>query len=208
VIRYDGTDLVDLNLEQGLNVTGIWGSGEENIYVVYDYRRARRFDGTSWSEVDFGFDVSPHGIRIVAGATADNVLMCDYETLFFDGSDWAKFPHDPYGQIVGLWCQAANDYYGVTEDRVVHFDGAGWSEVFRLPGYADDWDLTGVWADATGSVYAAGEYGDLWRYSGGELTFFNRSVMTITGIWAAAANDAYAVTDRGAYLHFDGKEWS
>jgi hypothetical protein len=175
---------------------------------VGNFNHAQHYDGTSWSELVIDAEMYRYDVMEVTGASADNVLMAGEETWFFNGTEWTGFTHDPRGRIERLWCRAANDYYGVKDDRVMRFDGAGWSEVFRLPGYTNDWELTGVWVDGAGAVYAVGVYGDVWRYSDGELAMFNRSAISITGIWGASDDDVYAVADHGAWLHFDGEEWS
>ncbi|TMO28187.1 glycosyl hydrolase [Pseudoalteromonas sp. S4741] len=63
--------------------------------------------------------------------------------------------------------------------------------------------------DSGNGLFAAGQFGRIYRYGGEQWTlhFDLHLDITILGMWAAGPNEIYAVGDEGLVLVFDGLSW-
>ncbi|HKP56410.1 MAG TPA: hypothetical protein VJV78_06815, partial [Polyangiales bacterium] len=69
--------------------------------------------------------------------------------------------------------------------------------------------LNGVWASASGTVYAVGSGGSIYRYNGSSWSSFSGppTSSNLNGIWGSDANHLWVVGDSGAAFYWDGADW-
>ncbi len=152
---------------------------------------------------------SREGLRIVPGAPG-NVILSWKETRGGIQSIYAQ-RLDPAGQAVwtpdGMPLNAPGPE---CVEPVQAADGTGGSIVswVELPaGYGDA--LRGIWGDASGPLFAAGDRGLICRIENGELSPMpTPTEATLRGLWGSSSSDVFAVGLEGTILHYDGVSWN
>jgi len=184
-----GTDI------SGSELRGIWGSAEEDIFVVGPADTMVRFDGLEWSVQSI--DTEGRELNAVYGTDAENIfaLANTHRTIFYsaDGTNWAKRSSDNLNNaLYSLW--------GLTPDNMIATGNVSefWVLVYyyyavmyvninnaaniatATPAAMIDADLYGVWGSATTDIYAVGQngckrnnlgycttdYTSIWHYDG------------------------------------------
>jgi len=182
----------------------------------------RRFDGTSWSLVNFGAE---RLILDAHGSASNDVWAVGMHGAVWrwNGQAWtpqdisSAVPHDgspcPEVSLHGVWARAHDDVWAVGyiypssegPGLILHFDGAGWK---RFPVDARDGFLA-VWAGASNDAWATGASGIAYHFDG---TTWTRSWPTINrylySVWGSGPSDVWAAGNGGALIHFDGQSWS
>ncbi len=163
IYHYDGSDWTR---QATLPTTtyGIWGTSSDDVWVVGANGMIYRYDGNSWNAVTSPTDLR---LREIWGTAPNDVFIVgDDEAAFhWDGSTWT--PVDPGGlglyDYEGVWGNTSTDMYiaseWISEGHVHHFDGATWETVVDDPVRT----LLGVGGISTGSVWAVGESGTIYR---------------------------------------------
>ena len=96
----------------------------------------------------------------VSGRRDGKYVVC----LRRGNGDWSKI-YDPgvSGTLYGIWAGALDNAYAVgTSGKVVHWDGATWSDITN-PGYYDE--LRGIYGNDNG-IWVSGANGRLMSYNG------------------------------------------
>jgi hypothetical protein len=147
----------------------------------------------------------------------------------YDGSGWVEQHREADLRLRGLWGSSPTNLYTVGFDffepigRMLHYDGATWTEV---PGFASEFaelSLEAVWGASERDIFAVGGAFDgeadrslIYRYMG---DFWQRMLVTgtpdptLTDVWGSSPTDVYAVgripePRAGVVLHYDGNEWT
>jgi hypothetical protein len=176
-------------------------------------------------------DVWAVGFRLLRGE--DRVPLA----LYWDGGRWRSFqpPAPSSASLVAVAASGPRDVWAVgeaAEPFVVHWSGAGWSQVPLAPVDAEDglrriWDLVAV---SSTDAWLAGQVGigahrpviqhwDGVRWSNVATppvpTSMNGSTLRGLGavsagdVWAVGERDGSAETERGCLIeHWDGNRWS
>lgn len=135
--------------------TGLWASGPDDLWAVCRGGEIFHRNATEWSKVASS---TTQDLQAIYGFAANDVwAVGNSNTLVhWNGSAWRPVSAPAGGGLIGIWGAAANDVYavgnGFNGGRVIHFDGAAWTEVLIM-GSSTELDRV---ADAQGHVYAAG----------------------------------------------------
>ncbi|MCP4713729.1 MAG: hypothetical protein GY868_01325, partial [Deltaproteobacteria bacterium] len=166
--------------EYRMNLNGVWGSSESNVYVVGEY-----------------------GCKISWGSCIDGTESNIIHTSEWKG-DFTAVDTGSTATLYAIWGTAANDIFAVgAAGTVLHYDGSAWAAM-ATP--ANTPDLKAVWGLSGASVYAVGNGGTILYYDGS--TWAEQTSDTtedLTGIWGAASDDIY-ITGTGGTLLSSGAE--
>ena len=204
IFHYDGQAWSEQFIQNGVTLNGVWGSSATDVFAVgpdplgaFGYDGAiLHYNGTTWSPMT------------TRGLGSGEVALY---------SVWGSSPTDVY--VVG------EDFAGLPNALVAHFNGSGWSRVllpatflrvlFDVHGTSaqDVWavgfndlgfDLRG---SAARSSLRAGNavrqildaQGIILHYNGSGWTEFGTPELDLVfnGVWSAAPNDVFAVGQRG-----------
>ena len=180
--HYDGNTWTSstLSLPSGCtsgNLSGVWGTGPSDIYVVGTGNTAvpliYHYDGSSWTSSS----LTQGGLYGVWGSNTSDVYAVGNRTniLFeevglashYDGSTWTDIsPNLPNGWtsewLRGVWGSGVGDVYAVGTGNnsvpvIDHYDGSSWISVSaNLPGGWTSGALSSVWGSGAGNIYAVG----------------------------------------------------
>lgn len=193
----------------GVDIHGIWGT-----WLVGQAGAVLRFDGTRATSVwegpiddvyDHVWASSDDDVWIAGrrGARGYVVVHGTNDVFEVDKTIGSQPVHALYGF-------AKNDVWmAVGNGRMMHFDGAKWTERFATP---DGSRLRAIWGVRSDDVWAAGDGGTLHRWNGSTFApYAIEGAQRFFGVWGRASDDVWAISDgegKAQLFHFDGAKWS
>jgi hypothetical protein len=146
VFRFDGTAWSKV-LSEGFT-TGVWGSDEQNVYVVSGLN-CFHFDGFTWTDIPIAGQALL--MTDVWGSSADDVFIVGSfgNISRFDGTSWQPMSSGVQESLGSVWGSGPTDVWAVGESSVVHFDGTGW----QVDPVASGFEALGVFGTGPNDVY-------------------------------------------------------
>jgi hypothetical protein len=202
IVEYDGQDWSKTHSGVSGNLTDIWGSSENDVYVV-GYRDLDtdspvdassiilHFDGERWSEVDNNFSIS---LRSIWGSSSTDVFAVgDGSILHYDGNSWSVVEEDLPRPLKTVWGASADSVY-VSGGAIMHYDGVKWTEVVAHGSY-DMWVSPESEVFLVGGGYPAiySDGTDWINRCGIPYHSEERVYLYFTSIWGTSREDVFAV---------------
>jgi hypothetical protein len=184
LVHYDGSvwssELCCGDLAPGLELTGVWGSSKEDVYVI-GFRWGSpsmegdpvsvfmRKNGDVWSE----FGLIETTFHEIWGSSASDVYVTSsavdtkYQESFwhFNGTDLDSPTPQPAGWdiLVGaIWGTAADDIYVVVSAGVIrHFNGTDWKNVYASDPQIQWRAWSDIWGSSSTDVFVVGGNGTI-----------------------------------------------
>jgi hypothetical protein len=193
-------------------LSAVWGSADDDVWIVGDEGTALHYDGAGWSATASGIaDVRLHGVH---GSGPDDVWAVGGEgiVLHWDGIEWSERHRDEKATLLGIWAGVPGSAWaiGVALDAnsgvMLRFgeqiSGLLVSQAHSL------WDIWGssendVWAVGSGAV----ENGFLMRGDGKAFGLEGYEGPPLRAIWGSSEADVWVAPYEGAFQHWDGSAW-
>jgi hypothetical protein len=177
---------------------------------------------------------NPRTLDVTVGTVAEAAFTVACTTRSFD---WTTMVDAGVYDLRDVWGTSSSDVFAVGGQQVVHYDGTGWTEQFRITESVgrDAWalpgGLRGVWASSPTDVFAVGgsfgggvlesPYALILHYDGAgwaEMTRFARDgadFTTLNAVWGTSPSDVFAVgaeehenSSSTLIAHYDGTAWT
>lgn len=206
--------------EFGSYLVGIWGSADDDVYVVGSQKNAvLHYNGSAWNEVE---TPSRTFLNAVWGSSAENIFAVGNQgpILHFNGSQWIEqetpLPTYPPSELYGVCGLNDSNIFAVgkyprqvgsqiDKSIILRYDGQRWFQI-------DDPTLNELYgiSEVAGKLYAVGNQGTILVYDHQQRWTSMESGTTafLTSVWGSSANNVFAVGGAGTILHFDGNNWS
>jgi hypothetical protein len=205
---------------RGGNLTGIWGSSPNDIWIVADNGNIHHFNGSAWS-----FEPSGNSLSDVWGRSATDVWAWGYEKiLHYDGTKWSLSHKSSLAHFRGLWGNSPSNVWAVgfsdsaNAGIIAHYDGSAWSTSYLT--YADY--PVAVWGASSTDLWAVGYTrtsdgvysGFITHNDGGSWSTALTNSRSPFAVWGSsrsfvvAVGGDYAVDGSGIVLGYDGSKWS
>jgi hypothetical protein len=157
-------------LPPGTTVTGIWGTGPDNLYIATNASTNAVYhigpDGMLQAQAVSG------GLRGVTGSDAQHIWAISIASVVFSAGDgnWAlqsPFDDPQFLYVTGIWAASPNDIYatGVRNGgfgAIYHSAGDGTWSAQQATGTR----MYGVWGRSNSDVYAVGGSGQVFHTTG------------------------------------------
>jgi hypothetical protein len=131
MVHYDGSTWTDIPPVTNEGLVDVWAAHPDTIYAVGWNSKIVFYDGINW--VDFVHPFPIGYLQCVWGTSTSDVRAGGDggQMLYFDGVNLQveTIGEAATGSIRGLWGSAPNDYYAVTYDGVLHYDGNTWTPI-------------------------------------------------------------------------------
>jgi hypothetical protein len=194
-------------LESGTfdELTGIWGTGTDSVFITGDNGNILRSDNSTWISMETHTVKDLHAIW---GTAVSDIFAVGESGLIlhYDGSVWSPLNSGITLDLAGVWGTSATDVFAVgTSGTILHYDGSAWSS---MTGGTTN-DLNSIWGSDNSDVFAVGKAGTILHYDGSVWSLLNSGVtFDIKGVWGASATNVFSVGVNGTILHYDGSDWS
>lgn len=194
-------------LPQGQALRGLWGSADNDLWVVGNSNVILHWDGRSFSPMPAPV---AQAWSAVAGSSAKDIWIVGSQgaVLHYDGQSLSQVLSGTSNGLNGLWVNGPRDVWAAGDfGTLIHFDGTTWQSVAVDPALK----LTvfrGVFSPGPDEAWAVGENGTAWHYKGGTGQLTTTAVTTmINSVYGLGASDIWAGT-RGKLLHWQGSSWA
>ena len=206
ILHYDGSSWTTTDAPVALS--GVWGSGPDDVWTVGVEGTVLHYNGTEWSQVRggmgrdlYGLHGFPSGTVYAAGAS---IVLRSY------GSGWDIVVADKDSPHHAIWGESENDLFvvggGINYIMRIR-TGGRWSGQ-DVPG---GWGTyRGVWGSKSSDVFAGGSR--LMHFNGVSWTVMMGATanLQVADVWGSSPTDVYAVQDgvNPGMLHYDGTGWT
>jgi hypothetical protein len=199
-------------------VFGVWGSSASNWWIVGPYGKLLHKTATTLDCVTA--PSAPSWLVDIWGSGANDVFAVgangantDPNLIHFDGGAWSDWSDRvrPFVPVVsGVWGSGAGDVYATGGTKVLHYNGATWSD----SGLVTTHTMVAIWGSSASDVFAAGSEGAMFHFDGTAWTQMMIPAGTTiptdvqwTKLYGTGPHDVYAVGGR-TLLHYDGTAWA
>jgi hypothetical protein len=193
VYFYDGA-VWEQQFAPGQLLNSIWGTADDDIYVVGDGGLVAHFVGLGWKQWPSLTSASFRDAWSLP--RADVFVVGDEGTIFqYDGSDWNDMSRGGPAAFNAVYGTSAMDVLAVgDEGLLLRYDGYIWRSEIGGSFGGFPMDLNGVWAGAPNDYWAIGRNGFIFRYDGAEWRLLSSAVVvssTQRGIWGSRSGDIF-----------------
>jgi hypothetical protein len=241
ILHYDGSGFaLQLSVDH-VSFGDIWGSSNTDVFASgYDIERERgvvyHYDGNQWTEQYVTAD--DDSLFRVWGTSGTDVFVVGQtqegedsvaRVHHYDGVAWGVQYTDPEPRTFfnGVWGTSSSDVFAVGgvdarqgggyEGFVFHYDGATWTEQYRVA----DLTFVDIWGSSGSDIFTVGHnnfdgLGSVFHYDGTQWqpqyeTPAGTGEIFLLSVWGSSGSDVYTsafVRQTNALLHFDGQGWS
>jgi hypothetical protein len=203
------------------NLNAIWGTSQDDVWVVGQRGVILRWNGTEWANIDSPTMYDLHDVWAID--TDDAWAVGDEGTLLrWNGSVWTLIPDvassgdydgDP-DDLVSVHGTSAEDVWVLVkyyEDMILHFNGVSWKS------YPNSHEKAGKQVFSVSKTDAWILDDNLYRWNGiswSSATMTLSNEINFGGIWGNSSDDVWAVGSDylnifsgGLVFHFTGQEW-
>jgi hypothetical protein len=162
ILHYDGIDWAPMSVGPPDTFQGIWGSGENDIFVGGGNQGTIvHYNGLNWSLVHSGFRTS--SIWSTSGSDVFFVGFSGGTTLRYDGTNWISMDNGLTNDLYGVWGSSGTDVFAVgSVGMLLHYDGNDWTPMNS--GTTEN--LFGIWGSSSSDVFAVGSNGTILHHDG------------------------------------------
>jgi hypothetical protein len=185
-------------------LSGVWDSGESEVWAVGSTGTILHWDGSAWTSVSSG---TTNYLLGVWGSGASDVWAVGGGgiILHWDGSTWTSGSSGTTNTLYGVWGIGGIDVWAVGTGTILHWDGSAWSRVSSGTTY----NLYGVWGSGPSDVWAVGGSGIILHWDGSAWTRVSSgTASSLFGVWGSGESDVWAVGGSGTTLHWDSSAWT
>ena len=202
VVHWDGARATAARVGTDATLFGVWGSSATDVWAVGgsptsmgDNDLLYHYDGTTWTKVPPPEALGVAYLKIWGSGPGDVFVVGRQGVIVHhDGQRWARQESGSQAILTTVHGTGPRDVWAVGGPSavVLHYDGTRWA---REPGI--DWKsaaVSGVWAEADGTVWIAGWGGEAWRRKGGQWVDETPSTFAqdLHVVWADGAGNAFA----------------
>jgi hypothetical protein len=209
ILHYDGTNWTSAYVSNGDPMSGVWGTGPTNVYVVGQKGTIANYNGTAWTTSV----VNATGFNGIFGTSASNIFAVGNGGLVeqFNGTSWSVATHTGTGNLTSVWGTGSPaTFYAVASDGTAYrsVNGGPWSTISFSPANAAA--LNGVYGTSTSDLWATGNSGAAYINTGAGFTTpspANGLATNFYDVWNTSASDVYLVGAGGTVQYFNGTVW-
>lgn len=210
--RYDGwswTVMASAPVGTGGALTGVWGTGEDNLFAVSSSNKIFKWSGDQWvvADADVGFGlyaIAGNGTKVVAAGFGGQVSTLESEG-WMESRPVSSMNFPLNGVAAGAEAiYAVGNYGGIIRYSL----GDGWTQS-RAP-EVNAKDLRAAWVSPSSETVAVGVDGTLLEGTG--TTWTARTVsglpalVDLAGVWGDA-NNTFAIGEAGVVAERKAGQW-
>ena len=209
VLRYDGTAWLTLSSGTKLQLSGVAGTGRDDVWMV-----GGKSIAVHWNGIDFQNSLGDETDELLGvwSGGAGNVVATGISAgiaflRHFDGSQWHGATLNQAGSLWDVWGNNVDDIWAVGTARnnkgfLLRWDGEAWD----YAGY-DGAPLRSVWGTSPSDVWCVAYEGAIQHFDGTAWQVYPCD-FRLFGIWGSGASDVWAIGAEGLLVHYDGQQWS
>lgn len=186
-------------------IRGLWGATAGSIIAVGDYGRVLHWNGNTWNALSSA--VTP-AFTDIWGKDGSSVWAVGSggATLRWNGSAWQRQAPGHDGSRAHIWGSDANHVWIAAGNDIAYWNGSSWRVARDLGN-----EIGAIWGAGTGSVWAAGLYGHVYRWENDvwrKVFEAPAECGELEKIWGVDADNLWIPChESGTLLHWNGNAW-
>jgi len=165
-------------------LSGVWGTGGNNVFVVGTAGTILNYNGTNWELMQSNSTRSLNGIW---GSAQDNILVAisgasQGSVLHYNGQEWKEIV-DGKPPLFRIWGSSGDNVFALgSGGTILHYDGEEWADMYSPTSNG----LYGIWGTSGTNILAVGVLGTMLRFDGEdwrELT--NYTTQNLFDVWGS-----------------------
>ena len=207
VLHWNGLQWSYFEVPTSKDILDVWASGPNDVWVLPEESSGAfhvlHWNGSKWLEIPYS--ASYASVTQLWGASPGDVWLAS------DGSDIALRRHrngsgafvevsvDGSGRfyIEDLDGSAPNDVWAITNDKVLHFEGAVWRPLVPQP--STDIQFKAIWSASPRDVWLVANYGGIQHFDGTAWSVVTSTDFSVTtnDVWGSGPDDLWIVGNGG-----------
>jgi hypothetical protein len=206
LLHYDGSFWIALQNNAASSYYAVRGTPADEVLIAGSGDVLLRYDGATWSTESTNTGNTIYSMVCDSSGTIFGAGQ-GFGFVQYDGTQWHEIQHGNPGSgshFYGVWNPGSDHAIAVGSlGAILEYDAG----ILGSPNGVTTQDLEGVWAAATGEVYAV-SLKEVIRYDGQTWEVVHTdNDLVLYDIWGSSATDVYAVGWGGDILHYDGLSW-
>ncbi|MCP4350868.1 MAG: BACON domain-containing protein [Desulfobacterales bacterium] len=193
------------------NLSGIWGTSENNVYAVGNAGTILHYNGNEWAEMSTD---TLYYLRNVWGNSENNVFAVGEQgtILHYDGNEqgiWTEMETRTSADLRSIWGSSGNNIFAVSKQgAILRYDGTNW-ETMPVTTLNSLYDIWGISENNVFTVGGTWNSFIIFHYDGNIWTEMPTDVLKNIpfSIWGSSRNNVFAVGDSGMIIHYAGSIW-
>jgi hypothetical protein len=204
LMNFTGSSFV-LSQQAGLPIYGIWATDTNNIYASSN-GTILHFDGTTWTSAYAG---AANQFNAISGSSNTDIYAVgnNGSIAHFNGTSWSQFFLG--GVYTGVWDVAPNTVIAVGDTGRIERGSAPNAGSWSALTPADPANnLTAVWANNGGDIFAVDVTGNISHSTGGAFTDQASEGVALYAVHGLNGTDQWAVGAGGNAFRLTGVTWA
>ena len=171
IFHYDGNSWSEMYSEtiEGVTETNcVYGCSETDIFVAvgnFPDGYILNYDGTVWSEMDFGYYNEIHDFWCAPDGGVYAVGKYGH-IYYYDGSTWTDTGAWSVQDLYSIWGTSNTNIFAGgawNVNTILQFNGTNWHEIYGGENYQN---INSIWGSSSTDVFFVGGYGTILHYNG------------------------------------------
>lgn len=178
------------------NVTKIWGTAADDVYVSADHGVVMHFDGARWSRLALPTDFPGEPFHTVIAPGQGGPLLLRAAVAKRQGNRWTSLAKQHVGcqPVGGIETTAGKVFVGCWDGDIYQISDGQWSRVYQGGSY-----LVAFWETPNGTLLASGGTGNVLRFDGTRWAEIPTEGDAHQDIWAASDDVFYVISGSVEY---------
>ena len=190
------------------DLIGVYGTAQDNVWVVGAQGTVLQFNGHVWISHDPGVTALLNAVWTTS-AKQVWVVGAGGTILHYDGVTWTQQTSGTTKGLRDIWGSGPKDIWAVGDKVVLRYDGAAWTAAAPSTDY-NVYEVMGASASEVWFATQRSTCDGVVNYNGALFTApaIPANTNDMYGLWSNKSNDVWLCGENGKLLHFDGKAWA
>ena len=206
VVHHSKKKWIPQNDVKGIDLVGVWGTSDDNVFAVGNAGTIYHFDGKKWQK-----QISPVIMTLycIRGVAPDSIFSCGAKgtILNYDKGEWKTMDSGTKKGLTSLWFANPNCGFAVGfAGTILQYDGTKWKQAVD-PDKVSHINFSDVWGFSETNVYAVGDLGTLYHYNGKDWKKIpTPTTKWLLSTWGSDEHNLFIGAEDGLILHVDGEK--
>lgn len=206
VIHYSEGKWAPMKDIKSIDLVGVWGTSDSNIFTVGNAGAIFHFDGKEWKQQESYVNKTLYCVR---GIAPDTVFACGVEgaILKYEKGAWKVMDSGTMKNLSSIWFASPKKGYAAGfEGTILRYDGNEWKQAVD-PKKINYINISDIWGFSEDNIYVVGDLGVIYHFNGRDW----KKIPTPTTKWLLCSwgpdkHNLFVGAEDGLILHVDGEK--
>lgn len=189
-----------------LDLVGVWGTSNDNVFAVGNAGAIFHFDGKKWRQQESPAIKTLYSVR---GSAPESVFACGVggTIVHYVRGKWETMDSGTEKGLTSLWFASPNKGFAAGfEGTLLQYDGKEWKQAID-PKKVGFINFSDIWGFSEDNVYVIGDLGTLYHYNGKDWKKIPMpTTKWLLSAWGSDKHNLFIGAEDGLILHVDGEK--